>query len=109
MTGLGSCHVCGDYLYRDSRWIQDKDGLWCRKCYYTAKGLDLEEDPDAEVLALLLLEGRDLSTIEKLLIQSAIKVEKGNLSRAAKRLGIGRATIYRKMGPSAEVKGDTSC
>lgn len=111
MTGQGSCHICGAPLHGDSNWVQDKAGLWCAKCYRASKDIgqqDDQDDLDAHMLASLILQGRTLSDIESLLIESAVKLEKGNLSRAAKRLGIGRATIYRKMGPISEVRGEPS-
>ena len=107
MTGLGTCHICVGNLHGDSHWVQDRVGLWCESCYRESKGLTPESTPGGELLATLLLNGRTLGDVEALLIESAIKIEKGNLSRAAKRLGIGRATIYRKMGPSSEVRGES--
>ncbi len=38
-----------------------------------------------------------LTKLEELAIKGALKATGGNISRAAKVLGIGRATLYRKM------------
>ena len=38
-----------------------------------------------------------LAKVEELAIKGALKATGGNISRAAKVLGIGRATLYRKM------------
>jgi two-component system, NtrC family, response regulator HydG len=43
------------------------------------------------------IESYNLETIEKTAIQQAIKKYKGNLTLAAKELGFGRSTLYRKM------------
>lgn len=45
----------------------------------------------------LLVEGANLKSLEINAIWSAISACNGNISRAAKRLGIGRSTIYRKL------------
>lgn len=39
----------------------------------------------------------NLEEVEKVAIQNAIKKHNGNLSKAAKELGLGRTTLYRKM------------
>jgi transcriptional regulator of acetoin/glycerol metabolism len=39
----------------------------------------------------------NLEEIEKAAIQNAIKKHKGNLTLAAKELGFGRSTLYRRM------------
>jgi DNA-binding protein Fis len=38
-----------------------------------------------------------LQQVEKLYIEFVIKSHKGNLTKAARTMGIGRATIYRKV------------
>lgn len=38
-----------------------------------------------------------LKTLERAVIEEALVIEGGNVSRAAKRLGIGRATLYRRL------------
>ena len=42
-------------------------------------------------------ENYNLEAMEKTAIQQAIKKYKGNLTLAAKELGFGRSTLYRKM------------
>jgi len=42
-------------------------------------------------------ENLNLEEIEKGTIKNAIKKYQGNLSKAAKELGLGRTTLYRKM------------
>lgn len=39
----------------------------------------------------------DLQTVERRAIENALRVTSGNVSEAARRLGIGRTTLYRKM------------
>ncbi len=46
-----------------------------------------------------------LKTVERAVIDEALAREGGNVSRAAKRLGIGRATLYRKF-KTASIGGD---
>ncbi|MEQ3622894.1 MAG: sigma-54-dependent Fis family transcriptional regulator [Marinobacter sp.] len=46
-----------------------------------------------------------LKTVERAVIDEALALEGGNVSRAAKRLGIGRATLYRKF-KTASIGGD---
>ncbi len=41
---------------------------------------------------------RSLAEIVEDYIQAAIKAEDGNVSEAAKRLGVGRSTLYRRVG-----------
>jgi hypothetical protein len=104
MTGMGHCKICGKPVYRDSHWVQDKEGLWCTPCYSQGRGLQTPEgEIDYSKAAALLLQGGTLEEIEQILIRTAIDLEKGNMTRAARRLGIGRATIYRKV-PSPEEK-----
>ena len=43
-----------------------------------------------------------LKTMERAVIDEALATEGGNVSRAAKRLGIGRATLYRKLKEAAD-------
>jgi len=40
---------------------------------------------------------RDIAQIEKEAIRDALEESNGNVSKASKRLGIGRATLYRKL------------
>lgn len=42
-------------------------------------------------------KGGTLKRVEKAVIEEALALEAGNVSRAAKRLGIGRATLYRRL------------
>ena len=49
------------------------------------------------VRALLTADKGSLETIERAVIYEALATEGGNVSRTAKRLGIGRATLYRKL------------
>lgn len=42
-------------------------------------------------------EGGTLDLVERAVIDEALALEGGNVSRAAKRLGIGRATLYRRL------------
>ncbi len=51
---------------------------------------------DAVVRACRATEGGTLKTVERAVIDEALAMEGGNVSRAAKRLGIGRATLYRR-------------
>ncbi len=47
-----------------------------------------------------LMEGtrvRTLAELEKNAIENAVALHRGNLTKAAQALGIGRATIYRKI------------
>ena len=48
-------------------------------------------------LGRLAAEGGTLKTVERVVIEEALALEEGNVSRAAKRLGIGRATLYRRL------------
>ncbi len=53
------------------------------------------------------LRGSDketLKTMERAVIDEALVMEGGNVSRAAKRLGIGRATLYRELKASADAR-----
>ena len=43
-----------------------------------------------------------LKTVERAVIDEALAIEGGNVSRAAKRLGIGRATLYRRFKVASE-------
>ena len=54
---------------------------------------------DAEVVAIFDREGhlRSLQDIEKDLIELAIETYEGKMSEVARRLGIGRSTLYRKL------------
>ncbi len=49
----------------------------------------IEDDPDEEILPLEVIERR--------YIEHVLDLCKGNLTQAAKKLGIGRATLYRKL------------
>ncbi len=40
---------------------------------------------------------KTLEMLEKEAIEAALKITKGNISRAADALGIGRGTLYRKI------------
>ncbi|HIO31562.1 sigma-54-dependent Fis family transcriptional regulator [Marinobacter salarius] len=46
--------------------------------------------------------GGTLKTLERAVIDEALAIEGGNVSRAAKRLGIGRATLYRRFKAGSE-------
>jgi transcriptional regulator of acetoin/glycerol metabolism len=54
--------------------------------------------------ALRASDGGTLKTMERAVIDEALVMEGGNVSRAAKRLGIGRATLYRKLKASADAR-----
>lgn len=51
---------------------------------------------DAVIRAYRANDGGSLKTVERAVIDEAMAMEGGNVSRAAKRLGIGRATLYRR-------------
>ena len=77
----------------------------------SAAGPAAEGAPDAPVR---ILDGRGhlrtLEEIERDLIQLAIEVYAGHMSEVARRLGIGRSTLYRKVreqGLDGLVKGET--
>jgi len=46
--------------------------------------------------------GGTLKSLERAVIDEALAIEGGNVSRAAKRLGIGRATLYRRFKAGSE-------
>jgi len=48
----------------------------------------------------------DLRTVERLTIERALRVTGGNLSRAARLLGIDRSTLRRKLGRYARARRD---
>lgn len=54
----------------------------------------LLEKPDQNVIAS---ESYNIEDMEKQAIQNAIRNAEGNLTKAAKTLGLGRSTLYRKM------------
>lgn len=46
-----------------------------------------------------------LKTVEQVVIDEVLAMEGGNVSRAAKRLGIGRATLYRRLKIASNDRG----
>ena len=103
--GSGQCVACATALYADSKWVKNVKGLWCIDCYHETRTLsDNEGSIDYERIAAILLQRGTLEDIESVLIKAAIKLEKGNMTKAARRLGIGRATIYRKTDRPESVK-----
>jgi transcriptional regulator with PAS, ATPase and Fis domain len=61
----------------------------------------MEYNPEKDTTILLECEendqGRDLRKFEKYIIEKTIREEHGNKKAAAKRLGIGRTTLWRKL------------
>ena len=45
----------------------------------------------------LIFEDFNLETVEKILIQKTLKKHRGNISNAAKELGLTRTSLYRRM------------
>jgi DNA-binding NtrC family response regulator len=62
----------------------------CSRCLEPLEGID-------ECIRVILDHGDSLRDLEYKIIRGAIKKEHGNVTKAAERLGIGRATIYRKL------------
>jgi len=94
-------------LYGDSKWIKTKEGLWCTSCYEKLRGLKgpegaAESEIDYQHVAAVLLGAGTLQEIETLIIRAALKLEEKSMAKAARRLGIGRATIYRKVERMSE-------
>lgn len=54
-------------------------------------------EAEAEGQSELELSDFDLETVEKMMIQKAISKHSGNISQAAKALGLTRASLYRRM------------
>lgn len=50
--------------------------------------------------------GRPLRDLESALIRQAVEQARGNVAEAAQRLGISRATVYRKLGQKTRPAGD---
>ncbi len=56
-----------------------------------------EPEPRADPVAQPRLEGASLAEIERAAIEAALVSAGGNLSEVTRRLGIGRATLYRRL------------
>ena len=63
----------------------------------TTKRIEALERFENNAYRQLLAQFSSLRDIETALIREALKLEGGNVTRTARRLGIGRATMYRKM------------
>jgi sigma-54 dependent transcriptional regulator, acetoin dehydrogenase operon transcriptional activator AcoR len=61
-----------------------------------------EERPTASAVRPLVAQQRPLKDIETALIHKAVEQARGNVTAAAKALGISRATVYRKIGRKAQ-------
>jgi DNA-binding NtrC family response regulator len=62
------------------------------------KTTDFLPKPEQSTSQMLLKdEVYEMNEVEKNAIQNALKLNKGNISLAARQLGIGRTTLYRKM------------
>lgn len=57
-----------------------------------------EERPTASAVRPLVAQQRPLKDIETALIHKAVEQARGNVTAAARALGISRATVYRKIG-----------
>jgi len=62
-----------------------------------ASDLSISLDQPSQPTANPIMQDFNLEEVEKVAIQNAIKKHSGNLSKAAKELGLGRTTLYRKM------------
>ena len=63
----------------------------------TKKRVEALERFENNAFRQLLAQFSSLREMENALIREALKIEGGNVTRTARRLGIGRATMYRKM------------
>ena len=80
-------------LNSGEEWITWKDlpgQLRMDLLYSHAEEIQKDQDP-------LFEERQGIENSEKILYQKAIKMANGNMSRAAKILNVGRATLYRKL------------
>ena len=62
-----------------------------------ANDLSIQLIPDSVAPQTMLPQDYNLEEVEKIAIKNAIQKHNGNLSKAAKELGLGRTTLYRKM------------
>lgn len=94
--------------YTSSQWTQGLENPAFRSQLYTEDVLPTQNEGGATILpfpgvnrgAQVANNDSKVSTInelESVAIQNAIAAYRGNLTEAAKALGIGRATLYRKV------------
>ncbi len=62
-----------------------------------ANDLSINLLPESTAPQTMLPQDYNLEEVEKIAIKNAIQKHNGNLSKAAKELGLGRTTLYRKM------------
>jgi transcriptional regulator of acetoin/glycerol metabolism len=63
-----------------------------------------EERPTGSAVRPLVAQQRPLKDIETALIHKAVEQARGNVTAAARALGISRATVYRKLGQKIQSK-----
>ncbi len=69
--------------------MSEKDALQPEDFFFLSQSNEIPEDPASETL--------DLDEVEKLTIKKAINKNGGNISKAAKELGLTRASLYRRL------------
>lgn len=76
---------------------QDATVKTATQLFAQANNLELEVTDNVVVAFPTLQKPQSLQELEVVAIRQAIAYHKGNLSEAAKTLGVGRATLYRKI------------
>jgi DNA-binding NtrC family response regulator len=69
--------------------MSDKNSLMSEDFFFLSQSGDMTDEPS--------LESLDLDEVEKTTIRKAISKHNGNISKAAKELGLTRASLYRRL------------
>jgi two-component system response regulator HydG len=81
----------------DSMVVQDSDGVLDMDDIQEGESLRRLHAPDSPVSSPNSLVGRPLTEVERYYAEQALELTRGNREEAARMLGIGERTLYRKM------------
>jgi DNA-binding NtrC family response regulator len=81
---------------REFQHIMERGVIMCDHAEISTSDFNLSPNPEAKI-PIKLDDQLNLQEIEKLLVSKAIEKYNGNISRAARELGLTRAALYRRM------------